>query len=333
MVDDFRQMGRSHSRVDRRTFLAQAGLAALAFGAANEGLIAAQVAVPNSVGTEPPTLRVPAGACDCHHHIYDLRFPPTPNALGNPFQINARVDEYRLLQRRLGLTRNIVVTPAPYIRNNGVTVDALEKFGPNARGVVLVGPEVADDELRTLHAVGVRGVRFGANYPADMIEPLAKRISQLGWHAQIFLTGDRIVAAADVLGRLPLPLVFDHMGALLPAGVSHPGFAVIRRLVDRGRTWVKLSGPYITTARGSDGQAVVTHTDDYSGATLVAQAFVRAAPERLVWGSDWPHPGLSSDAKPNDAVLLDLLEQWAPSEATRRRILVENPETLYGFHV
>src|SRR5262249_17756627 len=109
------------------------------------------------------------------------------------------------------------------------------------------------------------------------------------------------------------------------------GYGVIRRLIDQGRTWVKLSAPYVTTTRGADGQAVIDHTDDYSGATRVAQAFVAAAPERLVWGSDWPHPGLGSDAKPNDAVLLDLLGPWTSNEAIRHRILVENPETLYGF--
>jgi D-galactarolactone isomerase len=194
-----------------------------------------------------------------------------------------------------------------------------------------VKPEVTVPELRTLAAGGVRGVRFGTTFPVEMIESVAQRATEFGWHAQIYKLGDRIAAMEDLLNRLPLPIVFDHMGVLLPAGVDHPAFTVIRRLIDKGRAWVKLSGAYITTTMGANGQAGVPSTTDYSAATKVAQASVRAAPERMLWGSDWPHPGLGRDAKPDDAVLFDLLQQWAPSEATRRRILVENPEAVYGF--
>jgi predicted TIM-barrel fold metal-dependent hydrolase len=175
---------------------------------------------------------------------------------------------------------------------------------------------------------GIRGIRFTQNDPAsatttiDMIEPLSRRVNELGWHVQIHMRPDQIAGAADLWQRLPSRIVFDHMGRLQGAGVDDPAFAVIRRLIDRGRTWVKISGAYIETKVGPP---------TYADATKVAQAFVRAAPERMVWGSDWPHPSLGSDHKPNDAVLLDLLPEWAPDQSTLHRILVENPETLYGF--
>jgi D-galactarolactone isomerase len=134
---------------------------------------------------------------------------------------------------------------------------------------------------------------------------------------------DQIAAAADLWRRLPSTIVFDHLGRLpQPAGVDHPAFAIIRGLIDKGRTWVKLSGAYLDSKVGAPS---------YADATRVARAFVLAAPERLVWGSDWPHPTEGGAQKPNDAVLFDLLTQWAPEDAVRRHILVDNPKTLYGF--
>ena len=154
-----------------------------------------------------------------------------------------------------------------------------------------------------------------------MIEPLSKRVNALGWHVQINMGPDQIVAAKDLWDRLPSAIVFDHMGHVpQPAGLSHPVFTVIRRLVDKGRTWVKLSVTADNTKDGPPG---------YADITRVAQAYVKAAPERMVWGSNWPHP--TETIKPDDAVLFDLMSKWAPDEATRHRILVENPEKLYGF--
>jgi predicted TIM-barrel fold metal-dependent hydrolase len=135
------------------------------------------------------------------------------------------------------------------------------------------------------------------------------------------MRADQIAAAESLWGRLPSTIVFDHMGRLpQPAGVTHPAFGIIRRLIDKGRTWVKLSGAYLDTRAGPPG---------YADATEVARAFVAAAPERMVWGSDWPHP--TEKEKPDDAVLLDLLAAWVPDAAMRRRVLVSNPQTLYGF--
>ena len=312
----------------RRAFLSAAAVTAAGGLAARPGR--AQQAVPNSTGTGPAKLKAPANAADCHMHIYDPRFAETNPRPGiNP--THATVSDYRLLQKRTGTTRVVVVTPRNYATDNRVTVDALAQLGPSARGVAVVHPTVTDAELKSLNDAGIRGIRFSlggdtatAVVTWDMVEPLSKRVADLGWHVQFNLDGDQIAERADLLRRLPSQLVFDHMGhPTLPAGIEHASFAVMRDLIDRGRTWIKLSGAYSNSQIGPP---------DYPEATKIAQAFVKAAPQRMVWGSDWPHPGEQNKPPlPDDALLFDLLGIWAPEEATRRRILVENPETLYGF--
>ncbi len=220
-----------------------------------------------------------------------------------------------------------MVTPAAYVNDNRVTLDAIAQLRGNARGVAVIRSSISDAELKALDAGGIRGIRFSLGDRAnkatsmEMIEPLSKRINALGWHVQINMTPDQIVAAEDLWKRLPSPIVFDHMGHVpQPAGLSHPVYGVIRRLVDKGRTWVKLSVTYDNTKDGPPG---------YADVTKVAQAYVKAAPERMVWGSNWPHP--NETVKPDDAMLFDLMSKWAPDEATRNRILVQNPAVLYGF--
>jgi D-galactarolactone isomerase len=317
----------NEGHLGRRSFLATAA-ALTAAGVLPASESGAQ-AVPNSFGTEPPKLKAPANAADCHIHIYDPRFPQATPRPGR-IPTNATVADYRLLQKRNGTTRVVVVTPRNYGIDNRVTVDALAQMGANARGVAVLHPDVADAELKALNAGGVRGIRFTLGDPAtavvkwDMVEPLAKRVADLGWHLQFNLDGEQVVDNADLLGRLPTRLVFDHLGhPNLPAGTDHASHRVIRNLIDKGRTWVKLSGAYSNTKVGPP---------TYPEATAIAQAFVKAAPQRLVWGSDWPHPGEQNKPQlPDDALLFDLLAAWAPDEATRHRILVENPEALYGF--
>jgi D-galactarolactone isomerase len=278
--------------------------------------------VPNSSGTASPKSQAPDNACDCHMHIYDgARFaPPRPGARMQP---EATVADYRLFQQRIGTSRTVVVTPAAYYTDNEVTLDAIAQLGAQARGVAVVHPSVTDSELKRMADGGIRGVRFTQFDPKtaattlDMIEPLARRVDPLGWHVQIHLRADQIVAAADLLQRLPGTVVFDHLGRL-QNGVNDPAMTVIRRMLDGGRTWMKLSGAYMM------GQP-----PDYAEAGAVARTFIAAAPERMVWGSDWPHP--TEQDKPDDAVLFDLVSGWAPDERTRHRILVENPATLYGF--
>jgi predicted TIM-barrel fold metal-dependent hydrolase len=283
--------------------------------------------VPNSSGTAKPRLAAPAGACDCHLHIYDPAFPmarPDARAVAD-----ASVGVYRMLQQRTGTVRAIVVQPAAYGTDNRVTVDAVAKLGrENARGIAVIHPDITDAQLAALGAGGIRGVRFTQHDPRtavttpDMIEPLAIRLAAIGWHVQLHLLAPQIVALRDVILRLPGTVVIDHMARLpQPEGTSHPAWDVVKAMLDRGRTWVKLSGAYLDSREGAPR---------YGDVLAVAHALVRHAPERCVWGSDWPHP-TERDAKPDDAVLFDLLGEWSGGEAMRKRILADNPRELYGF--
>ena len=282
--------------------------------------------VPFSAGTRAPKLAAPAGACDCHMHVFDPRFPASPHWTRKPPE--APLHAYRAFQRRIGTTRAVIVNPSTYGTDNRCTLDALAKIGATARGVAVVDTSVPEAELRRMAELGVRGIRVNFVSPqswgvttAGMLETLSTRVAALGWHVQVFMLGDQIVALADVLQRLPTPIVIDHLGRLpQPAGVEHRAFHVIRRLLDQGRAWLKLSGAYMDTKVGAPG---------YLDVGTVARALVKAAPERMVWGSDWPHT--TAETTPDDALLFDLLADWAPDEATRHRILVRNPEHLYGF--
>jgi D-galactarolactone isomerase len=312
--------------IARRSFIKTASTLLISAARAQSSVV-----VPNSTGTEAPRLKAPPNACDCHIHILDpARFPfvPNPGDKRTP-PANAAVPQYRLLQKRNGTTRVVIVTPRNYATDNRVTVDAIAQLGPDARGVAVLHPAVTDAELKKLQNGGIRGIRFTLGDPAsavvtpDMIEPLSKRVADLGWHVQLYMSGEQIVMLADLLRRLPSQIVFDHLGhPTLPASIQHPSHAIIRGLIDRGRAWVKLSGAYLNSAVGAPS---------YPEATAIARDFVKAAPERLVWGSDWPHPSEPNSRKPDDAVLFDLLSDWAPDATTRNRILVRNPESLYGF--
>jgi predicted TIM-barrel fold metal-dependent hydrolase len=313
-----------HRNIDRRRLMKTAGAMALAAaaGAVRSDQAFAQQ-VPWSSGTESPKLKAPANACDCHMHIYDAKYPADPKATLKP--ADALVADYRLLQKRIGTSRNVVVTPSTYGTDNRVTLDAIAQIGPTARGVAVVDATVTDAELKRLNGLGIRGIRFnlvqaGAT-TAEMIEPLSRRVNDLGWYIQIHMKGEQIAGIEDLLLRVPSPIVFDHLGRLAqPNALDNPGFKTISKLIDKGRTWVKLSGAYQDTKVGPP---------TYSDTVAVARAYIKAAPERMVWASDWPHP--TEKDKPDDAVLFGLLAEWAPDEAMRTRILVQNPATLYGF--
>ena len=314
----------------RRTFIKGAGWMTVAAASriyTPEILAASSFQVPHSSGTEGPKFKAPPKACDCHIHIYDDRFPITGPT--KRMMTNARVEQYRLLQKRNGTSRTVVVQPGPYVTDNRVTVDAVEQMGlANARGVGVVKPDVTDADLKKMAEGGIRGIRFTLFDPTtavtnfDMIEPLAKRVNDLGWHVQLHFRGDQIVEREDMLKRIVSPIVFDHMGRIpQPDGINYPAFKIICRLIDKGRTWVKLSGAYHDSKVGPPA---------YSDVTKLAREYLKAAPERMVWGSDWPHP-TEREHKPDDAVLFNLLLDWAPEEALRKRILVDNPAVLYGF--
>lgn len=283
--------------------------------------------VPNSAGVNAPVLPMPLKACDCHLHIYDARFAQSVDAAS--LQDLATVNEYRLLQKRLGTERAVVVTPRSYGVDNDVTLDAIAQLGlDRARGVAVLRSDVSDTTLKTLDAGGIRGVRFSLYTPKhaaasfEMVEPLAARIANLGWHLQLHWTADQIVEHEAMLKRLPTPIVLDHMTRLpQPLGLNHPAVKIVDHLLAQGRTWIKLSGAYLDSQVGEAG--------DFLDIDAVARHWITTAPNRLVWGSDWPHP--TEMIKPNDANMLDMLARWTTERSVIEQILVTNPSELYGF--
>lgn len=271
-----------------------------------------------------PRLKAPPGACDTHMHIYDGRYPTAPTALMTP--PDASVAEYRRLQARLGIERAVVVQPTTYGADNRCTLEAIAALGGSARGVAVVGRNVADAELERLTAAGIRGIRFhmlpGGALPWDILETMAARVRAFGWHVQLQLDGRTLPEHQAMLRRLPGTLVIDHIGKFLNiVPVDHPGFRVLARLVESGRVYVKLSAPYEFSKAGPPA---------YDDAGELAKALIAIAPERMLWASNWPHPS-AHGGKPDDAMLLDTLLHWAPDDAARRLILTENPARIYGF--
>jgi D-galactarolactone isomerase len=254
-------------------------------------------------------------------HFYHDRYPAAPTALITPPE--AWLDAYRALQRRLGLQRVVLVQPTTYGRDNRCLLDALAAFGAAARAVVVVDATVADAELARLTALGVRGVRFhmlpGGALPWSELETVAARVAPFGWHLQLQLNGHELPDRAPRLRRLPCPLVVDHVGRFMPpVAVDHAAFRSLLDLVDGGRCWVKLSAPYESSRQ-----------PDYGDVAPLARALAAAAPERMLWASNWPHPGQAAPA--DDARLLDLLLDWVDDAASRDRILAANPAQLYVF--
>jgi len=286
--------------------------------------------VPYSSGTQPPRIVLPPGATDCHHHIFDPGYPqprglrPLPQAYHeHPPDIAA----YRLFQQRLGLTRSVIVTPSHYGDDNSLLVDALQAMGQDhARGVAIVKPDVVDAELDRLHTAGVRGVRVylapdRAPTP-EQLQNMGRRLADRGWHLHMAgLRNEEIFPKWEqALANLPCRIVIDHLGyAPQPAGEQSATADVIRRLLDNGRTYVKLSGVYLQSKVGYP---------DYPDVDALAMDLIEKAPERMVWGSDWPHVGAIGPS-PDGARLVDQLSRWTDSDAIQHMIWVKNPGRLY----
>jgi predicted TIM-barrel fold metal-dependent hydrolase len=273
-----------------------------------------------------PTLKAPPAACDSHIHLFGpaARYPFAPNT---PYTSHDALPEtFIALQDRLGLSTAVIVSPGAYGRDYSLLADVLARYPQRFRGIALVRPDITDAELARLTQLGVRGVRMmsakrGRHVPN--LEPeTAARVHAHGWHVQFYPHGADIVEYADELLALRNDIVLDHFASIpVAGGVDQPAMKTVLRMLDTGRVWVKLSGPMRCTA------------DDmpYAAVTPLARALVAHAPERLVWGSDWPHVNLDGRAMPNDGDLFDLLAEWVPDERTRNRILVDNPNRLYGF--
>jgi D-galactarolactone isomerase len=277
----------------------------------------------SSNGRKKPKLTAPQGACDTHLHFYNAKFPSAPTALMTP--PDAWVDDYCLIQNRLNLERVVAVQPTTYGTDNSCQLEAMKFFGKNARGVMVADTLTTDEELDRLTRLGARGVRFhmlpGGALPWNILEEMAARVHNFGWHVQLQMNGREFPDREEMLKHLPCDLVVDHVGRFMgPVPTDHPAFKVLLGFLETGRCWVKLSAPYESSESGPP---------DWADITAEARALVKAAPERMLWASNWPHPGQKNP--PDEADLLDLLLDWVDDEAVRNRILTENPAELYGF--
>ena len=269
-------------------------------------------------------LRVPKGACDTHMHFYDEKLPAAP---GTFLPGTFTVEDYRALQRRLGLERVIVVQANAYADDNSIAVNAIRALGKGAKGVAVVEPDVKDAELERLTKTGICAVRImtlhGGMLGFDVMDAVMARVHPFGWHANIQLDGRELPKYEAQIKRLPGKFVIDHTGKFLePVAPDHAAFRCLLRLVDTGRCWIKLSAPYETSKTGAP---------KYEDVGRLAKALVKHSSERMLWASNWPHPSARKPAPPKDEDLLDLLADWAPDPAVQKKILADNPAELYGF--
>ena len=274
-----------------------------------------------------PTIKAPPGMTDTHMHFYGPveRYALAPTRVNDPPP--AWVDDYKALQQWLGIERTVVVQPSHYGKDNACTMDAVHALGRDrTRAVVVVDDTAPDKELERLTKEGAVGIRFhmlpGGVLPWDILERMAARVHEHGWHVQLQCNGRDLPDRAALLKRLPGRMSIDHIGRFMdPVEVTHPAFKTLIELLDRGNCWVKLSAPYESSKR---------MPPKYEDTLAEAQALSKHAPQRVMWATNWPHPG-ARPWTPDDADLLDIMLDWVPDDKTRRAALVENPAQLYGF--
>jgi predicted TIM-barrel fold metal-dependent hydrolase len=284
---------------------------------------------------------VPAGACDCHTHIHGdpEKFPFFAGRVYTPEP--ASPEEMSALHKALHIERVVIVTPSVYGPDNSSTLFGMMARGPTARGVAVIDDKTSESDLDAMNKAGFRGIRLnlatgGVNDPnvgRQRFSAAIERMKARGWHVQLFTSLAMISAIKDLVATAPVPVVFDHFGGAEAAlGVGQPGFADLLALVKSGKAYVKISGAYRASKLAPD----------YADAAPLAQALIAANAERVVWGTDWPHPDSVTpagkkvtDVTPlyqiDDGRLLNQLPVWAPDAAVRKTILVDNPARLYGF--
>lgn len=290
----------------------------------------APACAPPDFNPRRPRLALPRGACDCHAHILGPAgvHPYAAQRVYTP--PDCLLPDYERMLAALGLERAVLVQPSVYGVDNTVLVEALERGDGRYRGVAVVHAGVADLELARLNARGVRGLRVNVvdvpgrrpgALPLAELRALAARIAPLGWHLELLAHVDEFPELDRAFAGFPVDIVLGHLGYMTTArGLDDPGFRALLRLLGHGRCWVKLTGPYRISGAPLP----------YADVAPFARALAETRPDRLLWGSDWPHVMLKG-AMPNDADLVELLADWLPDEAMRRRVLVENPAALYGF--
>lgn len=287
---------------------------------------------PPDRNPQPPAFEMPAGACDCHAHVCGPadRYSYYAKRIYTPE--DAPVGEYQRLLATLGVTRAVLVQPSFYGADNSAMLDAIKAGGSDFRGVAVLGEDVSDSELDALHQGGVRGVRFNivdtseskGVLPIEQLRKTAERIKRLGWHVELLMHVDEFPDLDRAFTGFPVDLVFGHLGYVrAEKGTATPGFQALLRLMKTGKAWVKLTGPYRISGRD------LPHEDTNEFAHLL----LTTAPDRVLWGTDWPHVMVNwAIPMPNDGRLADVLLNWVPDAGLRRRVLVDNPAVLYGFN-
>lgn len=277
-------------------------------------------------GLTLPSFEVRAGACDAHMHVFgpETRYPRVPNP--HYTLPDGKLEHFQGLMKVLRLDRFIIVQPSFYGTDNRCLVDALKQAGAAARGVIMVEDEVTQGELEAFHAAGARGIRLDlfkrATLPVEEIKAyinlMARKVASLGWHLQFYAPGYVVRDLVDFLSSVEVPYVIDHMGYMMEEdGLTEKDFTRLLSLMNESNCYLKLSGPY----------RVAKHKG-YEAVSHVAKAIVETNPRRAIWGSDWPHiPKSGRDT----GELLNLLVDWAPNPADRKRILVDNPLDLFDF--
>lgn len=274
---------------------------------------------------EPATFSIPPGACDTHAHVV-AQAPGYPMVESRSYTPPpAPEDKYLSMLAVNGMNRGVLVQISVYGSDNRYMLDVLKRHPDQLRGVAVVTDDVTDGQLQAMHAAGVRGLRinvlFGGGTGFDAMELLAARIAPMGWHMQFLMDVRQLPELMPRMKKLPCPCVVDHMGHMPVAfGLDHPGFQALLHMVRDYGWWTKLSGAYRIS---EDWQ------DNFANVTPLAQQLIEAAPDRMVWGSDWPH--VSMARMPDTGVLRNLLATWAPDPDVRNRILVDNPARLYDF--
>ena len=289
------------------------------------------------VAHTPPSFEVPRNACDCHTHIFGPveKFSYSIKRLYTPG--DASIDDLAALHRTLHIDRVVIVHPSPYGADNACTVNAVRKLGDCARGVAVIDEEVSPRMLADMHAAGIRGVRvnlesYGESDPAVAgrhLQHAADRVAALGWHVQTYTNLAILAALHDSIMVLPTTLVIDHFGRPQAAhGIAQPGFDTLLALLSSGKVYVKISAAYRISQR-----------PDYADVAPIARAMIAANPDRIVWGTDWPHPGAAKrdpavvePFRPeDDGAALNRLAGWTRNRAELKKILVDNPTRLYQF--
>jgi|SRR5687768_11168006 len=277
-----------------------------------------------------PRLRVPPRSCDTHAHIMGpaSRYPYSPERIYTP--PDCLLPDYLHMLDTLGVERAVLVQPSVYGTDNTAMLDAIKAAGGRLRGVAVVAEDVSDSELQELNAAGVRGVRVNivdvkdrkpGTLPMPALKALARRIAPLGWHMELLMHADEFPDLDVTFADFPVEIVLGHLGYLtIGKTPDDPGFQALLRLMKSGKAWVKLTGPYRITAAQLP----------YADTVPFARALLEANPERVLWGTDWPHVMLKG-SMPNDGQLADVLLDWIPDTKLREQVLMRNPAKLYGF--